>query len=457
MKHFLDTEVLCYGTYKVVQQLPNAISGLSQTQTKILHVLQKKPDKKVKTAEVFTMIYNDTKYRHGDVSANTTTSNLAAQYSNNINLLKPSGTFGFRSAKKASSARYTNVIFGKIAQAIFNKKDIPLLEEQILEETKVEPHYLLPIIPIGVINGMDGIGMGYSCKVYPRDPIVVVDLIIDILTSKSTSIPGIIPVHFPFFNGEIENGENPRQFIIKGRISKIKKNVLKIEEVPVSLDREKIIENLDKLKDKDTIKSFTENCVKNKFDFTVRVPEETFNKSEDELLDLFSLTNTISDSITLVNRKNGKYELLSFNNVSEYLGFWIKERLRIYRYRLDNQILEAEANIRKNQEQIRFIKLVQDETILINKQSKAKIIDCIIKNNFDNLDPEGNESGYNYLVNMPIYNLSSEKLKELEDEVLGLQNDLEELRRLKPNIVWAKELKDLRKLMVKDYESKIVG
>jgi DNA topoisomerase-2 len=403
------------------------------------------------------MIYNDTKYRHGDVSANTTTSNLAAQYSNNINLLKPSGTFGFRSAKKASSARYTNVIFGKIAQAIFNKKDIPLLEEQILEETKVEPHYLLPIIPIGVINGMDGIGMGYSCKVYPRDPIVVVDLIIDILTSKSTSIPGIIPVHFPFFNGEIENGENPRQFIIKGRISKIKKNVLKIEEVPVSLDREKIIENLDKLKDKDTIKSFTENCVKNKFDFTVRVPEETFNKSEDELLDLFSLTNTISDSITLVNRKNGKYELLSFNNVSEYLGFWIKERLRIYRYRLDNQILEAEANIRKNQEQIRFIKLVQDETILINKQSKAKIIDCIIKNNFDNLDPEGNESGYNYLVNMPIYNLSSEKLKELEDEVLGLQNDLEELRRLKPNIVWAKELKDLRKLMVKDYESKIVG
>ena len=88
MKKFLDSEVLTYGTYKVVQQLPNALSGMSQTQTKIMHELQKKPDKKIKTAEVFTLIYNNTKYRHGDVSANTTTSNLAAPYSNNINLLK---------------------------------------------------------------------------------------------------------------------------------------------------------------------------------------------------------------------------------------------------------------------------------------------------------------------------------------------------------------------------------
>lgn len=456
MKEFLDTEVLTYGTYKVVQQLPNALSGMSQTQTKIMHVLQKKPDKKIKTAEVFTMIYNDTKYRHGDVSANTTTSNLASQYGNNINLLKPSGTFGFRSAKRASSARYTNVIFSKLGQMIFNKRDMPLLETQILEETEVEPHFLLPIIPVGIINGMDGIGMGYSCKVYPRNPMQIIDLIIDILSGKTKTIPEILPLHFPYFNGTIENGETPRQFKMSGRISKPKKNVIHIDEVPVSLDREKIIENLDKLRDKDLIKGFTENCVKNNFDFTVRVPEEVFNKTEEQLLELFSLTSTVSDSITLVNRVAGKYELLAFDTVSQYLGFWIKERLQVYRDRLVIEISMFEAKIRKFEEQIRFIRLVQEDTIKVNAQSKANILASIKQHNFDNLEEDGSDAGYNYLINMPIYSLSSEKLESLEQDVIGLQRELEDFRKLKPTSVWVQELKDLRKLMLVDYESKLV-
>lgn len=456
MKEFLDSEVLTYGTYKVVQQLPNALSGMSQTQTKIMHVLQKKPDKKIKTAEVFTMIYNDTKYRHGDVSANTTTSNLASQYGNNINLLKPSGTFGFRSAKKASSARYTNVIFSKLGQSIFNKRDIPLLETQILEETEVEPHFLLPIIPVGIINGMDGIGMGYSCKVYPRNPMQVIDLIIEILTGKTKTIPEILPLHFPYFNGKIENGESPRQFKLSGRITRPKKNVIFIDEVPVSLDREKIIDNLDKLRDKDLVKSFSENCVKNNFEFTVRVPEEVFAKTDEQILELFSLTSTVSDSITLVNRKDGKYELLAFTNVSEYLGFWIKERLQVYRDRLVIEIQMAEAKIRKNLAQVRFIKLVQDGTIQVNSQSKANIIASIKANNFDNLEEDGSDIGYNYLINMPIYSLSSEKLQQLEQEIINLQKELDAFRRLKPTTVWVKELKELRALMLVDYESKLV-
>lgn len=456
MKEFLDGEILTYGTYKVVQQLPNALSGLSQTQTKIIHVLQKKPDKKIKTAEVFTMIYNDTKYRHGDVSANTTTSNLAAPYSNNINLLKPSGTFGYRSSTRAASARYTNVIFSKLGQSIFNKRDIPLLETQILEETEVEPHFLLPIIPLLIINGGSGIGMGYSCKVYPRDPMYVIDLIIDILTGKTKTIPEILPLHFPYFNGLIENGENSKQFKLYGKIERPKKNVIFISEVPVPLDREKVIDNLDKLRDKDLIKSFTENCVKNKFEFTVRVPEEVFSKTDDEILELFSLTSTVSDSITLVNRKEGKYELLTFNTVSEYLGYWIKERLQIYKNRLVMEIKIFQDKILKIQEQVRFIKLVQDDIIKVNSQTKANILASIRQHKFLNLEEDGSDTGYNYLINMPIYSLSIEKLTSLEQEVLQLQKELEEFRKLKPNTVWVEELKELRKLMVIDYQSKLV-
>jgi len=243
---------------------------------------------------------------------------------------------------------------------------------------------------------------------------------------------------------------------MSGRIKRLKKNVIFIDEVPVSLDREKIIDNLDKLRDKDLIKNFSENCVKNNFEFTVRVPDEVFAKTDEQLLELFSLTSTVSDSITLVNRKEGKYELLAFNTVSEYLGYWIKERLQVYRNRLVVEIQIAEAKIRKNQEQVRFIKLVQDGTIKVNSQSKANILASIKANNFDNYEDDGSDTGYNYLINMPIYSLSAEKLTSLEQEIVQLQGDLEAFRKLKPTTVWVKELRDLRKLMLIDYDSKLV-
>lgn len=458
MKEFLSESVAPYAVYKVVQQIPGFIDTLSQTQRKILYVMSDVPNKKVKTAETFTMIYNKTKYRHGDVSVYSTTENLAADYNNGISLLKPEGTFGARTVKKASSPRYTSVIFGKSAQSIFNKKDYPLMEQQFTENKKIEPYNLIPIVPIGLINGADGIGLGFSCKIFQRNPNQIINLIIDILSSKRKEIPSIIKPDFPFFNGSIEPGEKINQFILSGIFKKLPRNNIEITELPISFDREKYIKFLNTLKDSKKIRSFSDECKKNTFYFKIKVDSEIYDLSDEKLYSLFKLKETISDSITLLQRKDKKYDIITFNSVSEFLKAWIIERYKYYNLRKEYELKYAKNLLLIASEKIRFIYCILENKIIINKRTKVDIEKQILENNFkplsNNIDVLESDKNFNYLLNMPIYNLSIEQIEILENQKSIIEEELGKVDSLSPANIWIQELKELKKIIAKEQRKK---
>jgi DNA topoisomerase-2 len=458
MKKFLDEDVATYAVYKVVQQIPGFIDSLSQTQRKILYVTSEAPGKKIKTAETFTMIYNKTKYRHGDVSVYTTAENLAAAYNNGISILQPEGTFGYRTVKKASSPRYTSVIFGKAAQIIFNKRDYPLMEKQFTEGKQIEPYNLLPIIPIGLINGADGIGLGFSCKIHPRNPSQIIDLIISILTGKRKEIPKVIKPDYPFFNGTIENGETDNQFRISGTFKRLPRDTIEITELPLSMNREKYIGILNALKDAKKIRSFTDECKKNTFYFKVKLDSDLFKKSDDVLVNTFKLQETISDSITLLHREDDKYNIKTFNNVSEYLKAWIIERFKFYNLRKESELREAENKLKIVSEKVRFIYCILDEKIIVNRKTKDQIEKQIQENGFEKLVSttlnDNLEADYKYLLSMPIYNLSIEQIKILENQRQTTEDEIKEFSDLNPASIWVQELKDLKKVISKELKAK---
>jgi DNA topoisomerase-2 len=90
--------------------------------------------------------------------------NLAQDYvgSNNINLLKPNGQYGTRDqgGKDHASARYIFTEPSPLARTIFHPADDPLLNQQKDDNQVIEPEFYLPIIPMVLINGADGIGTG---------------------------------------------------------------------------------------------------------------------------------------------------------------------------------------------------------------------------------------------------------------------------------------------------------
>lgn len=94
--------------------------------------------------------------------------------SNNINLLTPSGQYGTRDkgGKDHASARYIYTNIMPITRTILNAKDNAILKEQREDGDEIEPEYYLPVIPMVLVNGSDGIGTGMSFAVCARCAVI---------------------------------------------------------------------------------------------------------------------------------------------------------------------------------------------------------------------------------------------------------------------------------------------
>ena len=93
--------------------------------------------------------------------------------SNNINLLMPNGQFGTRimGGSDAASPRYIHTQLNPITDHIYPKEDFPLLSYIDDDGTIVEPRWYCPIIPMVLVNGMIGIGTGFSTKIPQYNPL----------------------------------------------------------------------------------------------------------------------------------------------------------------------------------------------------------------------------------------------------------------------------------------------
>lgn len=92
--------------------------------------------------------------------------------SNNINLLLPIGQFGTRNqgGKEAASARYIFTSLSPVTRTLYPESDDPVLNYLEEEGQSIEPNFYLPIIPMSLVNGAEGIGTGWSTFIPQHNP-----------------------------------------------------------------------------------------------------------------------------------------------------------------------------------------------------------------------------------------------------------------------------------------------
>jgi DNA topoisomerase-2 len=116
-------------------------------------------------------VAGDAVYHHGEANLMQTIIGLAQNYmgSNNINLLEPEGQYGTRETggKDHASARYIFTKLSPISRAIFHPDDDPLLNALQEDGCTVEPEWYMPVIPLVLVNGAEGIGTGTSRFMHP--------------------------------------------------------------------------------------------------------------------------------------------------------------------------------------------------------------------------------------------------------------------------------------------------
>ena len=126
--------------------------------------------------------------------------------------------------KDASAARYISTKLSDICDEIFNPSDDHLLERREDDDgNAIEPVYYVPIIPMVLVNGCEGIGTGFSLTIPSYNPADIIRNMRNLLEGKDLN--EMIP-WYKDFKGKIEKLES---VTVRNSISAIKARISKKE------------------------------------------------------------------------------------------------------------------------------------------------------------------------------------------------------------------------------------
>lgn len=465
---FINKELVHFSIYDNLRSIPSLCDGLKPSQRKILfYMLKKNITQSIKVAQLSGYVSAETSYHHGEASLQQAIVGMAQNFvgSNNINLLFPDGNHGSRlsGGKDAASPRYIFTRLSEIAQHVFHPHDTPLLRNLNDDGMQIEPEWYIPVIPMILINGCEGIGTGYSTYIPPHNP---KDIIANILRLFDDKEPLPMKPYFQGFNGRVED-VGSGNYVSYGKWERLSDCQIKITELPIGSWVTTY---------KEYLESFVENGVKKDKDAKKKknggvVLKDIRNqtKDENEEIDYIVEFKNKADLDNLIKSGTLEKELkLSkcFNTNNMYLfddsciptkyATALDILLDFYDVRLDFYTQRKKCIVnRLEQEMIllnskaRFIEDYITGVLDINKKSKEYIINLLEERKFHKVHNEGQSEsgGFDYLIKLPIISMTLERIESLKKQILDKTQELVDIK-LKSNIdLWKEDLKIISKCL----------
>ena len=485
---FINDDLIHFSNYDNQRNIPSLCDGLKPSQRKILYCSQLiNLTKEIRVSQLAGKVSEKMLYHHGEASLNGTIVNMAQNHmgSNNINLLVPKGQFGTRicGGKDSAQPRYIHTHLTNISSILFDKRDLALYDYVDDDGTLVEPFYYVPILPVILINGSLGIGTGWSTGVPKFNPL---DIIKNIKSKMKGEEPKELKPWFRGFRGSIFKIDN-NSWMTKGVYKIIGVDTIEITELPIGMWTENFKVILDTLIiDKKTyynnpttktlmsyVKDYKNNSSESIVSFIIKfnpnimtdIMDSYHNKHITKMENILKLTSKITcgNKLNLYN-KNGR--LTTFNNIQEIMDAFYDVRSELYEKRKAYLLKEMRKTLELIGIKVRFIMDIIDKKIIINNRSKSDINEQLEKAKYPKmvasilylLIPENKkilEKGdYDFLIRMPIYNLTKEKIEELKKELNDIQTELNTLKSKTGMDLWLEDItkfeKDYTQFM-KDY------
>lgn len=424
---FFNTQYRAYSVYDNERSIPHLIDGLKITQRKSIYTCVKKNIlKEFKVAQLASLVAGETAYHHGEAGIGGVICGLAQNFvgSNNYNYLEPIGQFGSRLSPIPAAHRYIFTHLSKNFRDFFKKEDDIILHYLYDDEQQIEPNYFIPIIPGILINGSEGIGTGFASKILPRDPEEIVKYINAKLTGqfyKSKLLP-----YFKNFKGKVKQLE-PNKYQLTGCLKQINTTTVKITELPPGMYLDDIKKQLNKLSESNFIKDYDDNSTEDGFDIDVYLPRTTLNEFDDyDLIEKFKLVTTVTENLTCW-LDTGK--LRKFESVTDIIDYFIDFRLEKYTKRINKLISIVSDDIKDLSEKIRFIYFYLGNVEEFRNSSKLQLLSLLEENDFTE-----------DMLQMKIYNLTKDKIAELEKQLKELNTQKKQLEKTTNKELYIKEL-----------------
>lgn len=437
---FINKELILFSMSDNIRSIPSVLDGLKPGQRKVLYgCIKKKLKSEIKVAQLAGYVSENTGYHHGEQSLVQTIIGLAQNFvgSNNINILKPNGSFGSRAAggKDFSAARYIFTELNEITRKIFNPLDDPLYNYVQDDEQTVEPEWYLPVLPMILVNGAEGIGTGWSTNIPSYNP---KDLVANIKRLMNGEELQEMTPWYKGWDGDIEQS-GPQKYKITGRIEQVGDNEVDITELPVKVwtnnYKEFLLAGFGTEKTPAWIKDMEEHHTTS-IKFVVKLTDAEMQKSlRMGLMERFKLISSLSLGNMVAFDSMGRIK--KYTDVLEILKEFYYLRLEYYEKRKSYMVDKLQSELITLSEKARFVKLIIDKKLSISNKKKKDLISELIANNFKKLkangeqqdassldgdddevegeDDNGNSSGsgYNYLLSMSLWSLTREHFERL--------------------------------------------
>lgn len=420
-KDFLNTEIKDYALYVIKSRaLPSIMDGMRIGARKIVYAALTGDLRKVKKDKMPSLI-GDTmklKFHHGDASLKNTIEQLGSEHVFKYCPLEIIGQYpSLRSPETSTAARYLEVAKSQYLDWFKMDKDLfQLLED---EGKIIEPKFFLPIVPITLLWRTNSPGFGFSYRSFSFQLDDVIDATMQAVISGTCS--GLNYVHMkPEIHGiepkNIIYNENKNSWYNVGEYS-ISGDMLQITDLPYTIYTKKYREHLQTLVDNGYIQMFRDDTMEGVIDIKVKFAPgrlTTLMKGEKwkfyQNMKLFvkipTLTlNTIDiDGTSIVN----------FDNPNDLVDGFVRRRLSVYKERKTKLIELIEEKIGDLTDKAKFIQLVVDDKLVLNKRK------------LDAIKSDCDKFGVSYAgLELKAIRFTQEEINKALNEIADLKENLE--------------------------------
>lgn len=334
---FINKELILFSMADNMRSIPSVVDGLKPGQRKVLYTCFKTNLRKdMKVGELAGLVSGLTAYHHGDASLQSTIIGLAQTFvgSNNINCLEPSGNFGSRleGGSDTASPRYIFTRLSPFARRIFHSLDEPLLTYNTDEARTIEPEVYVPVVPLILINGSDGIGTGWSSTIPNYNPEDIVDNLRRLM--KGEEMVPMAPWFRDFKGAVTQMGSDRYKF--SGIIKQTGDNEVEITELPIRVwtqdFKNRIVEIIKAEKGPSFIKDYDDYNTHEDVHFIIRMEDKYMKAAlEEGLEEKFKLTKSVATSNLVAFDAEGR--ITKYATVEDIMKEFYGIRIKFYEKR----------------------------------------------------------------------------------------------------------------------------
>lgn len=386
------------------------------------------------------------------------------------------------------SPRYIFTKLEKITRTIFHPDDDAVLTNLYDDGDQIEPEFYMPVIPMVLVNGAEGIGTGWSTNIPNYNPREIIQNLRRKI--KGEEMEEMHPNYFGYQGSIVADVKKSGSYTAIGKIERIDEETLLISELPIkkwTQDYKIFLEKMmtgetktttkkskkEVVKTDPEIRDFKENHTDTTVSFTISASKEQidgFEKYEKGgLLGKFKLTKSVATTNMHLFDENNR--IMKFDTANEILDYFYTARIDCYKKRKDHMLKNMRREQRMLSNKARFIEEVCSDDLVVSNRKRATILTDLkerkydlfpkedARNNSRNNDADSDSEdaedssnadlakGYEYLLGMKIWSLTFEKAEKLRKELAEKTHAVTRLEQTPPSTLWENDLDSIEEAL----------